>query len=467
MIQKRMPQLILFLAFIAWPEQCIGYVAVCQGFDTSGRERCSGVRPGSSLGSRSVSLLQSGPASRQKVEIYEESGRGASIDPVWPAATMTVSPAADRLHSGFRAALAWVDFGAQPQAQTVLLAASGLMSRAASLRRSSIIVPIASRDLCEGVSILLFITVAGLVAVCSVRCLLDWSPALSGLQHHDSGVQPATLGTRPAAYLGTEDVINDVVKCASESTHPPSETRRPSAASSLPAASAASARSDGPPAYRPGYLAPQLAAPKEQERVLFLPLQPLSHRALDITDERGHVVACVRPHLGSTWPVFRRPSLGQWAAPTQIAEGCRTLFCFSLSTAGGKELAQCRCQEPPGQDPEFHILDSARALCAKLKLCQRTQSYLLDSSAWGRLHFSGNLPGRRVKIETDGGDLIGETEAVPGASSTGCVGVYKLWGSPGADLGLLVCALFCLDHAARKHLSSEQGAILIPASSTR
>lgn len=372
-----------------------------------------------------VSLLQSGQVTSAKMDVDSLPGKKARRD----NETYTMERQAT-----WQAALA------------ARLAFPVVAARARSHKSQPAVVQKGIFDAC---AVLILVTAVFVAALCLVRCLAGLTLVASETQQ-PGDTSKSTSSRSPALVAG---------QCAQEAAdkflvHTPGQSP---IRCDTPSAASACSSSKNPAAAqtRRGCLVPQLVVPAQQEKRLFLPWRPLAEGSLDIVDADGGVVMRARLHPEATKPICRRYyTWHSGDATPPMTKGEEQLTPFVLSSAAGQDLAQCRCRDATGQDFEFLILDFAGSHYAKLKRCEQDKSYVIETISQGSYYLSGCFLERRIKIVDEEGRHVAETEPVPGdlspMSSGGSSGGYQVQGSPGADLGLIICALLCISHCAQK-----------------
>lgn len=195
---------------------------------------------------------------------------------------------------------------------------------------------------------------------------------------------------------------------------------------------------------------PMLKVPPGHDCVLYVPLKPLAAGPLDVVDPAGQ-------------PVVRAFVLGAGSRADTEPEPSPSKFV--LSSMQGEELAQCYREGSP-EDPEIHFKD-AEGLQYSMKYHVEAKRFTLEgvegaSQGQGRpsLHLFGAFSEHRIWITADGGD---SAWLIPGAKGgRGVVAstmppsrsspqlanraYYELSVSAGTELGLVLCALLCIDH---------------------
>jgi hypothetical protein len=122
------------------------------------------------------------------------------------------------------------------------------------------------------------------------------------------------------------------------------------------------------------------------------------------------------------------------------------LSSLQLMTADGKVLAQCRAtRHDPGGVFECHLLRADGAHFGTLTSDENEDRYTLSTLNKTTLNFWGSFEHHAVNITDEAGELLATTERCNtefDASSE----YFRLRVAPGADVGLVVCSLLCIDH---------------------
>lgn len=185
-----------------------------------------------------------------------------------------------------------------------------------------------------------------------------------------------------------------------------------------------------------GDFCPDLIVPAGCECILIVPSRPKRGEPFDITDNTGSTVLTVTDDASSAGSAFPRRAL----------------------VAGGIVLATCGRAESSVPSSmltniDFELISSKEDVWADLKYEPREGSTEQDrctiKSKTGRqLLVMGSVRHNALNITDQHGGLLATTEPM---SSTGPLGhapgtIFRLRVAPQADVGLVLCALICLQH---------------------
>jgi hypothetical protein len=127
--------------------------------------------------------------------------------------------------------------------------------------------------------------------------------------------------------------------------------------------------------------------------------------------------------------------------PVPLTSGLSRL---QLMTADGNVLAKCGAVRRRGAT-EFHLARADGAHFGTLATDEHKDRYTLATMTNTSLNFWGSFEHHAVNITDEAGTLLATTEPCNtefDASSE----YYRLRVAPGADVGLVVCSLLCIDH---------------------
>lgn len=186
-----------------------------------------------------------------------------------------------------------------------------------------------------------------------------------------------------------------------------------------------------------GDFCPDLIVPAGCECILIVPSRPKRGEPFNITDNNGSTVLTVADDEGSAGSAFPRRAL----------------------VAGGLVLAKCGRAESSVPSSmvdraiDFELISSKGDVWAELKYEPREGSEEQDrctiKSKTGRqLLVMGSVRHNALNVTDHHGGLLATTEPM---TSTGPVGhapgtIFRLRIAPQADVGLVLCALICLQH---------------------
>lgn len=209
------------------------------------------------------------------------------------------------------------------------------------------------------------------------------------------------------------------------------------------------------------HLCPDLIVPPGCECTLLVPLQPLMGGRFNIVDPEGHVVLRAEPHHAHPSPYCRAPSrtlasvcatrASSLSLPGRVTRGADgRLTRLVLSTDCGEELAQCCHEENSDKDSELQILTAAGAHHASIH--HDNGGYTLQTVTCQRFHMIGCFQQHRITITDDTNKVVATTsvftDKIFNQKATDSKGCYQLRIAPGADVGLILCALLCLENLA-------------------
>lgn len=185
-----------------------------------------------------------------------------------------------------------------------------------------------------------------------------------------------------------------------------------------------------------GDFCPDLIVPAGCECILIVPSRPKRGEPFNITDNNGSTVLTVTDDESSAGSAFPRRAL----------------------VAGGLVLAKCGRAESSVPSSmlraiDFELISSKGDVWAELKYEPREGSEEQDrcsiKSKTGRqLLVMGSVRHNALNVTDQHGGLLATTEPM---TSTGPVGhapgtIFRLRIAPQADVGLVLCALICLQH---------------------
>lgn len=123
------------------------------------------------------------------------------------------------------------------------------------------------------------------------------------------------------------------------------------------------------------------------------------------------------------------------------------LSCLQLMAADGTALAQCRAERRArGAATEFHLLRADGAYFGTLVSDENKDRYTLSTQTDTTLYFWGSFEDHAVNITDEAGALLATTEPCGHTEFDSSSEYFRLRVAPGADVGLVVCSLLCIDH---------------------